>query len=263
MSAPAPAPAPSRVARRNALAVTAAGVLWGTAGVAGLALGERTGLQPLSVGWYRLAIAALVLLGVRALRGGWRPAVARADLPRVAGVGVLLAWYQVAFFAAVDHAQGWRWPRWSHPRTGARLVAVATAAAGERPRAAGARRAGGGDRRAGAAAGRRAVRRRPGRPGAGGAARPGLGRRLRGSDPAVARTGGRVAPADLTVAGFVVGAVAAPARRGVGAGAGGAGRGAVGGDARPAALPGRRAVGAGVLAVLRGPAHDGCHRGGR
>jgi len=138
MSAPASAreAAPSRVARRNALSVTAAGALWGTAGVAGLALGERTGLDPLAVGWYRLAVAALVLLGARALRRGPRPEVARRDLPRVAGVGVLLAWYQVTFFAAVDRA-GVALATLVTLGLAPVLVAVATAAAGrERPRAA-------------------------------------------------------------------------------------------------------------------------------
>lgn len=97
--------APGRAsARRNVLFVTGAGVLWGTAGVAGLALGERTGLQPLAVGWYRLAVAALVLVAAHALRGAQWPRVARRDLARVAGVGALLAWYQVAYFAAVARA---------------------------------------------------------------------------------------------------------------------------------------------------------------
>ncbi len=206
MSAPAPAPAPSRVARRNALAVTAAGVLWGTAGVAGLALGERTGLQPLSVGWYRLAIAALVLLGARALRGGWRPAVARADLPRVAGVGVLLAWYQVAFFAAVDHA-GVALATLVTLGLAPVLVAVATAAAGrERPRAAvlaALVAIAGLALLVGVPSGGDPAGRVPGALLALGSAAGYAGVTLLSRGLA-----GRVAPADLTVAGFVVGAVA-------------------------------------------------------
>lgn len=83
-------------------AITAAAVLWGTAGLAGRQVGEATGIAPVAVGWYRLVIAAVVLLAWRALRGGGRLRVPRRELPRVALVGTGLAGYQVCYFTAVD-----------------------------------------------------------------------------------------------------------------------------------------------------------------
>jgi len=99
------ASAPSRAGgRRDVLLVLTAGVCWGTAGVAGSALGSRAGLSPLAVGWYRLAVATVLLVGLRVVAGrAPLPRVGR-DLPRVAAVGVLLAVYQVSFFAAVARA---------------------------------------------------------------------------------------------------------------------------------------------------------------
>jgi DME family drug/metabolite transporter len=90
--------------RRASLSVATAALLWGTVGVAGRALGESTALDPLTVGWYRLAVATALLAGVRLLRTRSLPRVARRDLPLAAGIGGLLAFYQVCFFAAVEAA---------------------------------------------------------------------------------------------------------------------------------------------------------------
>lgn len=94
--------APPRATRRGLLAVITAAVLWGTVGVAGQLLYDRTDLSPLAVGFSRLAIATVVMVAVRAAAArGPRLRPRRRDLPRVLLVGAGLAGYQVCYFAAV------------------------------------------------------------------------------------------------------------------------------------------------------------------
>jgi DME family drug/metabolite transporter len=93
--------APPRAVRRGLLAVTTAAVLWGTVGVAGQLLADRTELPPLGVGFSRLAVAAVVMAGLRLTPGRSGVRVARRDLPPVLVVGAGLAAYQVCYFAAV------------------------------------------------------------------------------------------------------------------------------------------------------------------
>lgn len=104
--------------RRGLALVTTAAVLWGTVGVAGQMLYNRTDISPLTVGFYRLAAAAALLIAVRAItmsagrprtRAGTLPdrrtfRLRRTDLPAVLFVGASLAGYQVCYFAAVKAA---------------------------------------------------------------------------------------------------------------------------------------------------------------
>ncbi|MEU5904751.1 DMT family transporter [Micromonospora sp. NPDC047527] len=96
----APAPAVLR-ARTGLIQITVTGVLWGTTGVAVQLLRESTGLSPVSIGFHRLAIAALVLLACTAGRlGALVDALRAAPLPLVI-TGVGLGLYQALYFAAV------------------------------------------------------------------------------------------------------------------------------------------------------------------
>jgi DME family drug/metabolite transporter len=96
--------------RTDLLRVVAAGVLWGTGGLAGALLGRLTELHPLAVATYRLAGGGLTVLAVLAVtsRAGRSARVrgirraGRAGLARVLAVGVLTASYQACYFAAVS-----------------------------------------------------------------------------------------------------------------------------------------------------------------
>jgi drug/metabolite transporter, DME family len=96
----------SRAAVRRGIGlVTTSAVLWGTVGVAGQLLYNTTDLSPLTVGFYRLLIAGILLVAVRAVtRRGRLFRITRAALPAVLLVGAGLAIYQVCYFAAVKAA---------------------------------------------------------------------------------------------------------------------------------------------------------------
>ncbi|MEU5945722.1 EamA family transporter [Micromonospora sp. NPDC047465] len=83
------------------LYVTAAAVLWGTTGVAVQLVRESTALTPTGIGFYRLAIAAVVLLALVAHRP--RPVLAalRSQPVVLVLVGVGLGGYQALYFLAV------------------------------------------------------------------------------------------------------------------------------------------------------------------
>jgi drug/metabolite transporter, DME family len=78
-----------------------AGVLWGTGGLLGRLLGDATGLSPLAVAAYRLAVGGLLLLGYLLVTGARLPRT-RAAWARIIAVGVLAAVFQVAYFTAVS-----------------------------------------------------------------------------------------------------------------------------------------------------------------
>jgi len=80
--------------------VLAAGLLWGTGGLAGSLLGQVAALPPLAVATYRLAGGGLTVLAVLAVTGRL-PRLRRAGWLRVLSVGVLTATYQACYFAAV------------------------------------------------------------------------------------------------------------------------------------------------------------------
>jgi DME family drug/metabolite transporter len=77
-----------------------AGLLWGTGGFSGTLLGHVTGLSPLAIAAYRLAVGG-GLIAVVLLATGRRLPRGRAAYVRVGTVGVLTAIYQAAYFAAV------------------------------------------------------------------------------------------------------------------------------------------------------------------
>ncbi|MFI5928110.1 DMT family transporter [Micromonospora sp. NPDC051543] len=98
-----PLPAAS-AARTGLLQITVTGVLWGTTGVAVQLLREGTGLSPVSIGFHRLAIAALVLLACAAGRLRTLVATLRAAPVPLLLTGIGLGLYQALYFAAVAWA---------------------------------------------------------------------------------------------------------------------------------------------------------------
>ncbi|MFC4021872.1 DMT family transporter [Micromonospora sp. GCM10011542] len=104
----APSPAPTALAAAHArtglIQITVTGVLWGTTGVAVQLLRESTGLNPVTIGFHRLAIAAVVLLVCTAGRLGSTLAAVRAAPLALLLTGVGLGLYQALYFAAVAMA---------------------------------------------------------------------------------------------------------------------------------------------------------------
>ncbi|MFF3866224.1 DMT family transporter [Micromonospora sp. NPDC001898] len=88
--------------RRDLVLISSAAVAWGAGGAAAAVLFRTSGLGPLAVSFWRVTVAALVL----ALACACRPGTARSTTPRRTAVvlGVGMAGYQGAYFAAVDHA---------------------------------------------------------------------------------------------------------------------------------------------------------------
>jgi DME family drug/metabolite transporter len=94
-----------RDARRGLLLIALAAMLWGTVGVTTRELYRLTPATPISVGFFRLAFAAPILLAACRLRLGRRAfVVGWRGLPAMLLVGAMLAFYQVCFFAAVADA---------------------------------------------------------------------------------------------------------------------------------------------------------------
>lgn len=93
---------------RGFLLVVLAALCWGTSGIVGDLVADRTDLDPLDVAWHRMAVGAAVLLAVHLLtsgrRGTPRPPLTRSLGLRLGGVGAGLAVYQTAYFAAVATA---------------------------------------------------------------------------------------------------------------------------------------------------------------
>jgi DME family drug/metabolite transporter len=109
MYSPAASSSPALpAARRGFLLVVLAALCWGTSGVSGAMVADRTDLGPLDIAWHRMAIGAVVLLiGFSATRRRRRPhtgPLGRATPVRLALVAAGLAAYQLAYFAAVAQA---------------------------------------------------------------------------------------------------------------------------------------------------------------
>lgn len=115
MSLPSPSPAtPSPVAaRRGFLLVVLAALCWGTGGVSGRLVAERTGLSALDIAWYRMTFGAVALIAFhlasraaerRRPRPGPAVPVDRRLVVRLVLVGAGLGAYQLAYFAAVARA---------------------------------------------------------------------------------------------------------------------------------------------------------------
>jgi drug/metabolite transporter, DME family len=103
MSSPLSSPA----SRRGFLLVVLAALCWGTSGVSGRIVADRTDLGPLDIAWHRMAVGAVVLLIGTALtrrRSRTPTVVTRATAVRLVLIGAGLAAYQLAYFAAVATA---------------------------------------------------------------------------------------------------------------------------------------------------------------
>lgn len=87
--------------RLSLLHLSFAGILWGTTGVVVHLVAERTGLGALAIGFYRLAIAAVVLSAIGFPARRRILAAFRAAPAATAAVGVGLAAYQALYFVAV------------------------------------------------------------------------------------------------------------------------------------------------------------------
>ena len=100
---------PSVASRHGFLLVVLAGLCWGTSGVSGSIVLERTDLQALDIAWHRMAIAAVALLVGHLLtrrRRAAAPSVRhdRGVVVHLVLVAAGLAAYQLAYFAAVTAA---------------------------------------------------------------------------------------------------------------------------------------------------------------
>ena len=99
---------PATTPARGFLLVVLAAFCWGTSGLTGDVVADRTDLDPLDVAWHRMAIGAAALVAVhlfaRRRRAGAAVAWTRPLRLRLAAVGVGLAVYQSAYFAAVATA---------------------------------------------------------------------------------------------------------------------------------------------------------------
>ena len=94
--------------RLGLLQVSLGGLLWGTTGVVVQWIIADSGLDPFSIGFYRLAVSAVVLLGVLAASGGHRlrgmvQAVGAQPVALVVS-GMGLGLYQALYFLAVANA---------------------------------------------------------------------------------------------------------------------------------------------------------------
>lgn len=89
--------------RFGLLMILLAAILWGTVGISVQSLYTLTETNPLSIGFFRLAISVPVLFFACALTLGWRMfQVARRDLTLMLLVGAMTAFYQVSYFAAIS-----------------------------------------------------------------------------------------------------------------------------------------------------------------
>jgi DME family drug/metabolite transporter len=91
-------------ARTGLLAVSGGALLWGTTGVAVRIINQRSGLPAVSIGWYRVAIAALLVAAVFRGRGVRYAATAFREHPValvVSGAG--FGAYQALYFVGVQY----------------------------------------------------------------------------------------------------------------------------------------------------------------
>jgi DME family drug/metabolite transporter len=90
-------------ARGGLLAVSGGALLWGTTGVAVRIIGDRTGLAAVTIGWYRVAIAALVVALVFRARGLPAAVAAFRRHPVALAVsGAGFGAYQALYFVGVQ-----------------------------------------------------------------------------------------------------------------------------------------------------------------
>lgn len=89
---------------RSAISLIAAGILWGTGGLAGSLLARQAHLQPLSVATYRLLLGGVIAIALLAVSGGLRGLPrTRAAVRRILLSGALLGFFQGSYFIAVHY----------------------------------------------------------------------------------------------------------------------------------------------------------------
>jgi drug/metabolite transporter, DME family len=90
--------------QRGLWMILLAAMMWGTVGVASQSLYANGTTNPLSISFFRLALAspALMIAAWIVLRGRMFQITPRAMLLML-GIGVLIAWYQATFFIAVRY----------------------------------------------------------------------------------------------------------------------------------------------------------------
>ncbi|TMR07812.1 EamA/RhaT family transporter [Nonomuraea turkmeniaca] len=91
-------------ARRGAVYVSVAATAWGTGGAAGSLLFETGGLGPVGVSLWRYLLGAAFLLALASRPSTIRGRVGTRLTWRVLPVGVGMAVYQTAYFAAIAHS---------------------------------------------------------------------------------------------------------------------------------------------------------------
>ncbi len=99
--------APSPASGRGFLLVVLAALCWGTAGLSGRVVADRSDLSALDIAWYRLAIGAAALAAAwlaTTRRGTPAVRVTRPVAVRLVLVAAGLAAYQLAYFSAVERA---------------------------------------------------------------------------------------------------------------------------------------------------------------
>lgn len=110
-SGSAPRETPGAATGPGLILVLLAATTWGTTGATMVLVSRRSPLGPLAVGFFRLAVAAPLLLALAGLAGAFARMRVRPHLPRLALMGAAMAAYQVGYFAAV-------------PRTGVAATAL-------------------------------------------------------------------------------------------------------------------------------------------
>jgi DME family drug/metabolite transporter len=94
----------TRATQRGILLIALAGTLWGTVGVSTRAIYEMTTTNALSIGFFRLALAApaLLIASLALFRGRVWDIRLRDAAPALV-IGAMLALYQVCFFTAIGY----------------------------------------------------------------------------------------------------------------------------------------------------------------
>ncbi len=90
--------------RAGLVQITAAAVLWGTAGVVASLVHRSTGLGPLEISFWRLAVSAAAMLVIALPRFRGVVLAARRDPAALAAAGAALAAYQGLYFLSVTTA---------------------------------------------------------------------------------------------------------------------------------------------------------------
>lgn len=102
VSTPTSSPDPTARTSSAALSLLAAGILWGTGGLAGTLLAQSTGMSAIPVATCRLIAGGAIATIVLAMAGGMRGIPRdRAAVRQLVIVGGLLAFYQMSYFGSV------------------------------------------------------------------------------------------------------------------------------------------------------------------